>query len=248
MDILGIGSVTVLHEQTFDLPDTETLQNVGFSISIDAPGMESVGVDFPPGAWPDDATGKPQIIVFQPSVDMETALEKDMQFLGGLVEFLPKMDFKKKVTIKLPMNANTSEPLKGMEHIVMYYNKEDKKWEKRKHSSDPPNYVNNYCPGETKSFSEYGAILVKKGPRCGGGCIAGAVIGTLLGVVLLACGSWFAYQYYQPKDDMMSPDAEAPPARRSRESDRESEDGDPDPLPAGDTRQNARDDHDTSDV
>jgi hypothetical protein len=108
---LGPGTLTFLcaRASMLDTADAQTLRETGFKISLNAPGLQSVGVDFPPGmplcrasarsnlqahvfmraaciltgqeagAWPEDVKNPPTILVFEPTATMSKALQSEMK-------------------------------------------------------------------------------------------------------------------------------------------------------------------------
>ena len=219
----GLGQVQALHVETFDVPDALTLETKGFSISMRAAGWQSIGADIPPGAWPAGAAGPLRLVVFAATSQMMSDAEQAGMTLSALaVDFGPSMTFKKRVTIRLPLEANAVAPPPGVEHAVHYYHANAKRWQKRKHRSQTANYALGVVPGETLSFSPYCSLRVRAasaGPRClyavwpciehgclmsfqvempqmcGGGCIAGATIGGLLAAAFLASLAYCTHGY-----------------------------------------------------
>jgi hypothetical protein len=158
----GLGQVQALHVETFDVPDALTLETKGFSISMRAAGWQSIGADVPPGAWPAGAAGPLRLVVFAATSQMTSDAKQAGLTLSALaVDFGPSMTFKKRVTIRLPLEANAVAPPPGVEHAVHYYDANAKRWQKRKHYSQTANYALGVVPGETLSFSPYCSLRVR---------------------------------------------------------------------------------------
>ena len=159
----GLGEVQALHTETFELPDDLALNTKGFSVSMRASGWQAVGADIPPGAWPKGVQGPLRLVVFAATSQMISDAQKAGLTLSALaVDFGPSITFRKKVTIRLPLESNAVAPPPGVEHAVHYYNAKTKRWQSRKHYSQTANYALGIAPGETTSFSPYAAIRVRR--------------------------------------------------------------------------------------
>jgi hypothetical protein len=158
----GMGQVQALHAETFSVPDAGTLETKGFSVSMKAEGWQSIGAEFPPGAWPAEVSGPVRLVVFAANDEMTSAAREAGHVLAALsVDFSPSVTFRKQVTIKLPLEPGAVAPLPGVEHVVCYYDAQARRWQKRKHFSRTANYALGYVPGETLSFSPYAALRVR---------------------------------------------------------------------------------------
>ena len=191
----GVGLVKVTAQKTFASPDSEARAK-GFSITLGIPGMESVGVDFPAGAWPDGVNADIRITVYEPPQKATLALGSDQLHAGLMVDFYPELTFKKKVTVKLPLNAGTIKAVPdGLVLEAFYYSGTDNAWESRRHSVLTPEYSQLICPGETMTFSAYGALLVKK--KISWYTVAGATIGSIVGFIALGMVAFSCYRQSQ---------------------------------------------------
>ena len=191
----GVGLVKVTAQKTFASPDSEA-RSKGFSITLGIPGMESVGVDFPAGAWPDGVNADIRITVYEPPQKATLALGSDQLHAGLMVDFYPELIFKKKVTVKLPLNAGTIKAVPdGLVLEAFYYSVTDNAWESRRHSVLTPEYSQLICPGETMTFSAYGALLVKK--KISWYTVAGATIGSIVGFIALGMVAFSCYRQSQ---------------------------------------------------
>ena len=191
----GVGLVKVTAQKTFASPDSKA-RTKGFSITLGIPGMESVGVDFPAGAWPDGVNADIRITVYEPPQKATLALGSDQLHAGLMVDFYPELIFKKKVTVKLPLNAGTIKAVPdGLVLEAFYYSVTDNAWESRRHSVLTPEYSQLICPGETMTFSAYGALLVKK--KISWYTVAGATIGSIVGFIALGMVAFSCYRQSQ---------------------------------------------------
>uniref|UniRef100_A0A7S0DZC0 ZU5 domain-containing protein n=1 Tax=Hanusia phi TaxID=3032 RepID=A0A7S0DZC0_9CRYP len=202
---LPVGAVVIASE-TLTLPAEAVLQSQGFTMQFKSSSFANVGANIPAGAWPKDDRRVPTLQVV--SLNLTAAnisLPAQSRVGGPVIEYGPSgIKFLLPVRLALPI-SNTTVLGSSEELVVHVYNQSTFMWERRtvlsKNVPTPPAGI---VYGETLSFSMYAALVVpkeKSSRKCGGGCIAGAVIGSIVGFGALVGGAWYFRQYQNKSSD-----------------------------------------------
>ncbi|EKX52251.1 hypothetical protein GUITHDRAFT_102152 [Guillardia theta CCMP2712] len=196
---LPIGA-SVIASETLTLPSDTVLQSQGFVMQFKAASYVNVGANIPAGAWPKDDRRVPTLTVVSLNLTAANITLPAASRVGGpVIEYGPSgIKFLLPVRLALPISSTTVLG-KSEELVVHVYNQSSRMWERRPVTSkDVPTPPEGIVYGETMSFSMYAALVVpkqKSSKKCGDGCIAGAVIGSIVGFGVLVGGFWYFTQY-----------------------------------------------------
>lgn len=180
-----------------------------------------VGANIPAGAWPAGDMRAPSMDIF--TFQEEPELPTGARVNAEMVNFGPDgIKFNSPVEITVPLG----ETRINYDYNVRNYNESVSPPWIEKMGSNPAVRggagTSRLITGETEGFSPYGAIEVRRaavgstpgeeededdgggGSSCNGGCIAGAVIGSLAGVGLIGGGGYYAYTRKEELTDWMS--------------------------------------------